>query len=558
VRTARVRRLLVCCLLVGATLLPFGPRAVAADAPTPTVAVIMPSVSISPESRAVETDALVFGQGVFDNLTVKYDTGGVPAWLSMFLEQKHSPWACTEVGPLPQTTSITCTLHGSTDLATSGRAPNVTVIAGDGAQLGDVGRIRVTVTADNLPSAVSDEDTVTVAEGVNLVGTSEKLSTTPGGTATAVAGPQNKGTTTIHGVVLLSTLDQGLTVATKYRNCLYGDASMFVCTFDGDLRPGATYGITPGIGLRVDQRAASGNVESLITQWLTPQDWSDIRTYLTKRGIKLPDRPGSASPLALTAVPAPAAARSQAATPPQTNDLGTAVQSSHDVTVTGSNVADLAAIGATETAWLGAYVTIKVGVKNNGPATVFPTTTNPYVVVPSVVFPSTTTAVEVPANCWPPDQNGLPNTFPPGKVGLDTYLCQVDTAIEPGQTAWLTFKVYYQLPGFSPFPDQHGGQIALYDSSIPLRTSRSGDTQESNDVAAIVINNRADASGGAGSPGTGSGTAGGAGGGAVGGRLPVTGAPVGLIAGGGAVALVLGAGMVVLARRRRTAGPADS
>lgn len=198
------------------------------------------------------------------------------------------------------------------------------------------------------------------------------------------------------------------------------------------------------------------------------------------------------------------------------------------LTVAGDQRADVAAVGATVTGAVGAIVNTTVGYTNNGPARAGDPGQQGLVVVTRVTLPAGVTAVSVPKSCVDPTDE----QWHPGKPGARLYECSALGGVARGERMGFEFGLRIDRAG-----SQTGG--------VALQT-RSGsgpiaDLNPANDTAKIVIN-----------PGNGGGNGNGNGGngGGDGGSLPITGASTGLIAGLGALLVVIGMGGYLLARRR--------
>ncbi|WP_173039641.1 LPXTG cell wall anchor domain-containing protein [Phytohabitans flavus] len=193
--------------------------------------------------------------------------------------------------------------------------------------------------------------------------------------------------------------------------------------------------------------------------------------------------------------------------------------------VTGDQLADLRAEGATASGEKDDVVQVQPSFTNLGPAML------EYYGEPvfRVTIPEGTTAVEVSFDCQPYTSDDEWDQWNAkwGEPGAREYAC----------LATETPKGVKNLYNFGLRIDD-----VVADASGAVSVRLAGDPNSENDSAKIVIN-PTNAGGGNGDGGTGGGD---------GGPLPVTGASTGLYAGIGGLLLAAGIGGYLLAKRRRT------
>ncbi|MGC9665000.1 hypothetical protein ACNTMW_00395 [Planosporangium sp. 12N6] len=201
-----------------------------------------------------------------------------------------------------------------------------------------------------------------------------------------------------------------------------------------------------------------------------------------------------------------------------------------------ANTVDLATIGATASGKVGDIVTITIGEKNNGPASLDwsraggePGAHFQFVPPPGVQV------AKAPNNCESVIEDGPDlQHVERGASGGSFYRCWTIDYLGAGDTISAPFelKITQVIPNAT-------GTVSFHD---PYRVPQDppADANPSNDKALVVIN-----------PTTG-GTGGGSGDG-----LPITGSQAGLAGGVGLALVVLGAGLYVASRRRRVTAAGD-
>lgn len=392
--------------------------------------------------------------------------------------------------------------------------------AAPGAAAGDSGTLTATFTAPGFAPA-SDQARVRVGEGVDLVaGPDVTTSAAPGKAITDPLTVTNASDTTIDGINILFFDDYPLLPTTRYRNCTYADGRLRSCAFDTPVGPGETFTATLPYTLRKDSFAPSHAVGERML--MTRAEFEDLADSLEKTGAGI-GTPGDGPELKLVRQTSLAARGVQADVDPDNN------WTHLEVTVTGRNGTDLAAAGGTLTGAAGDKVKAAIGVANNGPATIANERSGSPATLVDLVPPPGTTVVGVPERCAPLTADGA-DWNDEDLTGADRYRCLPDITLIAGEKELFEFTLRID----TVVPDAAGtvevNVPCACDGSFP----RDKDLNPANDKAKLVVNP----------------TGGGAGGGE-GGGLPVTGTPIGLIIGVGALLVLTGMGGYLVARRRR-------
>ncbi|MEE6258299.1 LPXTG cell wall anchor domain-containing protein [Plantactinospora sonchi] len=382
--------------------------------------------------------------------------------------------------------------------------------AADGAALGDEGTLKVTFEAQGS-TPVSHEATITVGEGVDLVaGDDVTVMAEPGARFAPQALVTNASGNTVKGTALVFQSDYAVSAADRFSNCYYDDDTLLACVFDNEIEAGLSYGVEVPLMLRADTEAP-GNAYSSMT-WLTRDEFEEFRAEARTKGAT-----GGGKELELRQMSRATARAPQIDTNPLNNSNGV------QITVTGKNAVDLAAIGDSVTGAQGDEVKVTVGVDNPGPATADASRSGIGVTNLRFTLPTGTSAVAVPNDCvgrkgddW--GQHGKPH----GSL----YRCDTVELLKSGerQTFEFTLRIDEVVANAT-------GKVEI---NYPCECEgRDSDADKSNDTAKILVNATE-------------------GGGGAGEGLPVTGTATGLIAAGGAALLAAGVVGFVLARRRRT------
>jgi hypothetical protein len=319
---------------------------------------------------------------------------------------------------------------------------------------------------------------------------------------------RNNGTEVAQGVAVALSGEPYLTFPNKYSNCVDAeDLRGIVCSFDLSLAPGTVFTISPSTPLTVvADKAAPG-----------PADYQgSVRAFELKDGTKDAGR---------------AAAQKAARQPGTELQLVPAVQTlaadriewadSTSFTVkVALNPADSVAIGGTFAGKVGDTRTVKIGFRNDGPATVLPRSKDWWHAA-KVRTPSGLALTKVDKRCVP-NGDGDPSWDLPGQISGHEYLCVASAPLAAGQSELFSFTGKIQ-----------DGQNA--DEGTITVLGGVQDPKLSNNAAKVEVKLTGDTSGGAG------------------GGLPITGAPAGQLAATGLLLVLLGAFTLVLTRRRETA-----
>jgi LPXTG-motif cell wall-anchored protein len=487
----------------------------AATLPATAGAAVAPGVEMSVSNTVVTPDSPGKYQGValtnngqdevlLNHVTVTVDTAGLASVATI---TSADSWAkCTTAG-----TVLTCEVaeYHVDPIGAPETVVGLDVKPVTGVKLGAVGTFKATLAADGLAPMVKTAK-VTIAEGVDLTaGEDLAVAAAPGGKVALPFSVRNSGGTVAHGAVLSFTKPAVAEFGAKYRNCRYTDWWV-LCTFDSDLAAGKEYTLAKPQAFKLRADSPAPRTFNGFYQWATPADaevdWLDEFRKLN------PVR-GNGGELRLVEQAPKLRANAQT----DTNDLDNAA--GFTVDVTGENVGDDAAVGATVKGTVGSTVPVTIGLKNLGPARIglFDGVADAV----TVTVPKGTTAVSVPNSCLPM-VNGEPDGANPGKPGAAVYQCFTDdtNVIEVGQA--YTWQLGLRI-------DVAGETVGTV--SVDPREHANRD----NDTAKLIVN-----------------PAGGTGGGTGDGGLPVTGSNAALLGSAGAAMVLLGAFGYAVARRRRT------
>ena len=389
------------------------------------------------------------------------------------------------------------------------------VKAAPGAEPGARGAIVVTFSGANIKRVTSTAK-VRTAEAVDLTaGPRAELKVAPGAAFTGSTTVRNTGAKTVTGAGVLFFHDLSLGAGRKFSNCTYTGDELRSCTFDQELAAGSAYRLDVPYRLRADTDAPGFDAGEL--QWLTEAEMEDFTRFAGAGGWDL-GKPGEGGVLTLAEAGTKALAVPQADQNPEDNWSGVAV------TVTGTNGANLAAIGDTVTGAAGDVVTATVGVVNEGPAVIDWSRSTETIAWTSGAVPAGTTAVAVPAECLP-DTGSDDDWDNAGEPGKKAYVCPNTKDIigvdEPVTYAF-TLRIDTVVPDAT-------GVVAV---NRPCQCSQfDKDTDPSDNTAALVVNPD---------------------GGGRGGGVPATARWGAVIAGAGLLLLVAGGAGVLITRRRRT------
>jgi len=393
------------------------------------------------------------------DITVTVDVTGVSGVASV---QPFADDRCS-----PTVTGFTCEL-GEQRL-TGGYQPLVSLIVRslEGAAAGQSGTVASTVTTREFGATVR-RSTVTIAEPVAFKpGELINLSVKPGRPVALPLTLRNTGARPVTSSVMWFFREGMYGYPQSFSNCRYGKVRVF-CRFDDDVPAGATYRLAEPLKMTVRAQVPAPEVIGQSFFWATPADArNELESFLA-------EKPKAGTGKALRLVPAAGTA------PPATG--GTALPQTAGsnwffpeqtvlLKVTGRNVADLAAIGATARAKAGKTVAAAVGARNLGPAFVFGVRVPAAKVV--VKRPAGTTVVAVPAGCVP-SANGkpVPRKDPRGAA---EYLCTTTVVrFEVGQRVTWKFQLRVDRKGAL------AGSVRVV-SSAP-------DGKRGNDAAKLKVN----------------------------------------------------------------------
>ncbi|GAA0521584.1 hypothetical protein Ade02nite_64160 [Paractinoplanes deccanensis] len=325
---------------------------------------------------------------------------------------------------------------------------------------------------------------------------------------------RNTGSETLDQIGLVMLAEPGLEPLTDYSNCVteLDDEELggVICFFKQEFAPGATFTLPAGSPMKIKVRADAGG----------PYKYQGAVAAI---GVK----DGAAD--ALAAKPGPKLTLEAKRTAgevdvPDDEDVPEDINSDDNIALfgvsLGKSVADSTAIGGTFAGAVGDTKTVKVGVRNLGPTSVVPLTDDWFPAV-LVSVPAGVKLTKVDEFCLPAGADEFSKEF--GTVsGLD-YICLPESGMGKGQQNLFTFT----------------GVITGTSSAAGSVTVDGGpqDNNAKNDKAALALKV--------------TGTGGQGGGEGDGEGLPVTGAPTGWVALGGALLLLAGAAAAYTFRRKR-------
>ncbi|MCU7724035.1 hypothetical protein ODJ79_09940 [Actinoplanes sp. KI2] len=483
-----------------------------AYAAAPQIVVLLPDATVAAgASTTIMPLLFAVDEVTFTNAKATFQLGDGLAGVS--LRPAAGVDGCTAVSP----TTVTCEVANSHDAVdpfetTLQFAAEISATA---AALGETGKVTYTLSGDGIQTVTKTVD-VTVAEGVDLAaGPDKTISVKPGAGFDAGLQVHNNSDSVVHGAAVVFLTDYPFASTQQFSNCFYGDGQVTACTFDQDLQPGASYQLAMPYQLRKDTAAPSAT--GAVFEWLPGGDWDDLIKFLDDNGIDGVGTPGKGGAIALQPTPT---SQSLKQTDPNYDNNFQAL----DVNVTGKQGVDLAAVGATATGAAGTTVTVPVGVKNNGPATLNRTESG-FGIAALITIPAGASVASFPEDeCFLNTQD----TIIHGDPKAVQYACFTDDVLPAGDSVTWKFglKINKATPGAT-------GSVALYPT---CECEWPADSNKANDTAKIVLNPA-----GAGQPGGGSG-----------GGLPITGPQTALIGAAGVALLAGGAAFFALSRRRRT------
>ncbi|RKR89103.1 hypothetical protein BDK92_3440 [Micromonospora pisi] len=521
-RNTNARRWFAGFGVVGALITTAAPATAAPE--QPSLGVYFMDSTIAADGPGIKDAPILYGSEslALHNVKITYDFSDLAGKVRL-PDQGDGAW-CTPT----DATHLVCSAPAELDhvdlvdeWGTSGLY-SATIVPVKGVQDAE-GTVKVSFGAAGFDT-VTHEARIRIGEGVDLAtGPEQRATSQPGGKFTSPITVRNIGGTTVNGTNALFFNDYAIRAEKQFSNCTYVADELRSCRFDEPLAPGKSYSATLPYLLGTDTYAPGSEYGEI--SWLTTAEFEDFSAYLATNGIEI-GKPGTGGELKLAEVASANSRRAQADTDPTNN------WSNLEVTVTGKNGADLAAVGASVSGAAGKVVPVAIGFQNNGPATIDASRRGGAVTSVDIKVPTGTTAVTVPEYCFPFEGDEF-DWANPGKPGAPNYRCHSESIVVAGEKH--TFDFGFRV-------DQVIADAAGQVTANPKCECESyfpQDLDPANDVAKILVN-------ATGNDGEGdSGAGGGAGG------LPITGASAGLMAGVGV--LVLGAGAVglVLARRRR-------
>ncbi|GID30070.1 LPXTG cell wall anchor domain-containing protein [Paractinoplanes brasiliensis] len=321
----------------------------------------------------------------------------------------------------------------------------------------------------------------------------------------------NAGTEAVDSVGLVVLGEEGLTALGNYRNCLGLDelsdedvlGNGIICKFDETFEPGATFEVpaTTPLSIKLDKDAGGPYTYAGAVLAIGVND-SDAALLAKKKSGKMLTLDSLRKKSGITDGDAP-------------EDLNSEDNEAYFGVSVGKSVADTAALGSTADGHEGDRLTMKVGMQNKGPTTLIPGNDD-FTWFPSVrvTVPATLKLTEVDFECVPGADAVEWDFLTAGTVDGRVYTCFPEYGAAVGETT--TFAFTGTVTGSSE------GTVVV-DGGVQ-------DSNSANNEAAIVL----------------TASSGGSGGG-----LPVTGAPTGWLALGGALLLLAGAAAAFAFRRRR-------
>jgi hypothetical protein len=320
---------------------------------------------------------------------------------------------------------------------------------------------------------------------------------------------RNTGSETVDGIGVVVLAESGLEALTSYRNCVVEDGdeelglTAVICLFEQEFPAGTTFTVPETTPLRIKVAADAGGPYTYTAAVAAVGVNDEAAAALAKK---------SGGPtLRLQSVKS-AADVTDGEAPDDINEEDNVA--AFGVTVPKS-AADVAAVGASFTGAIGDTKTVQVGARNFGPTGLVPGSID---LIPTVrvTTPTGIDLTEVDEMCAPGTGLDDFDFRDAGTVDGREYVCLLVGRLGKGDTELFSFT----------------GTIAegTHTAGSVVVDGGSQDTRKANDKAAIQVQL----------------TAGGGGGG-----LAVTGAPAGWVALGGALLLLAGFAIFVVARRRR-------
>ncbi|WP_042403337.1 LPXTG cell wall anchor domain-containing protein [Streptacidiphilus carbonis] len=546
IRTRRALSAAAALAVTGTALLAGAGTAFAADALHINISewnlTLPKAVNGTAVTRTLHVEVAHDLQGHVPSATLTVDVSGLAGVADVVW-----PAGCTHTG-----TVGTCTISHVDDIS-SGRPPTelgfglkADAKAADGAQ----GTLDFKATAPGLASYEVPE-TVSVGSGADL--TIQQLSAIHhakvGSTLSAPIQWANTGNETAPSTVLTLDAMAGLEFKQHYSNCTYskptGDLGNVeaVCTINTPLAPGQALRLVDPVQVGVTSEAWY----TLLTASVLPPGAQAASRVSHSSGSTR----GTGPELTAEAVPASSVHSRTADINPQ--------DSYTELDVYADNHAHYSAVGGSARGTKGQTVDVTVGMRNNGPALIYDRSGGDGMDALKVTFPAGTTVTKVPDGCELAQKGAA--------AGHGPYECNSTYAQAPGYQVLYTFKVrldaalsnavgsakltneasdYTGVPVSFPWDDSTSGYTAPIVFNGTTGTGGSPSTPASATASpSSTAATTAAATGGSASPSAGP----------TGGSLAATGggSSTGPLLGAGAAALALGAGALVLTRRRKAA-----
>lgn len=452
----------------------------------PEVAVFVPDrvVTVDGRAKTVTFDIINVGDAAATGVVAELgsDEAPIPASIGFTPPEGCSPTACT-VGDLAPGArkSYRFTVEPTADLPELGAGFGISA-RGDGGMWGESASVTVVRTESGVDLEAGEIDDIDLA---------------PGRSATVPVSVRNAGNAAVDGIAIVLAGQPYVSFPNSYSNCeAVADLDGVLCVFDQQVGPDEVFTVSPSTPLKVKAAADAPG----------PQSY-----YLGLFALGL----GDFDPAAALAKKAAKSPRSKLKLEPalQASELNEWDNAVSFLVKVSKNPADSVAIGDDFAGAIGDTRTIKVGIRNDGPAA-----TLDGILSADVTIPSGLKLTRVDENCFPL-ADAEPQPDQPGQVSGHFYRCLAATSLGKGDQILFSFTAK-----INDGENEDPGLIEV-DGGVQ-------DPKTSNNVAKIEVRLTGGGSGG-------------------GGGLPVTGAPAGLLAAGGALLLVVGAVAFVLARRRR-------
>ncbi|MEU4622416.1 hypothetical protein AB0G04_20920 [Actinoplanes sp. NPDC023801] len=362
----------------------------------------------------------------------------------------------------------------------------------------------------SIGGQLSDETSITVVRtdkgGADIeVDDIADLKLSPGGSAEVPVTVRNSGNKDVTALGLVVAAPVGVTPALNYSNCEKDtDLGGFVCVFNDTLAAGGIFTLPDNMPLRIKVPAGAAG----------PYDYPVLVAAigLTEKYVfDFAKRTAGASGRELTLEPV---ASVSAREPEPADDLNEDDNFTQFSVTVPKTAADSAAIGGVFEGEAGDDRSVKVGLHNLGPSAIIPPGMA-WIQYVHVKMPTGVLLTRADDRCLP-----------------GTSLIDIDeTVTDLSEVTDLVCLVLESVPdnGRHLFTLSAEIQDAEHEAGAVTVDGGVQDSRSGNDTAALTVK-----------------TTGGTGGG-----LPITGAPAGLVAGGGAALLVAGALAYRMARRRR-------